>query len=118
MSSDIQTTLDILILNNYVSLAIVTAVSYDYILTFSREVSHVICTSVSSLTIYTDRVHLGKELPHYHPDTTLPMFSQYRHWTWVSTMFVVVCTILSGSLYHFFWTDCSDRSVTSVFAGL
>ncbi|KAF8119127.1 hypothetical protein EV363DRAFT_1540640 [Boletus edulis] len=69
------------------AVAIVTAVSYDY-----------------------NRVHLGKELPHYHPDTTLPMFSQYRHWTWVSTMFVVVCTILSGSLYHFFWTDCSDRT--------
>ncbi|KAF8452911.1 hypothetical protein L210DRAFT_3499738 [Boletus edulis BED1] len=69
------------------AVAIVTAVSYDY-----------------------NRVHLGKELPHYHPDTTLPMFSQYRHWTWVSTMFVVMCTILSGSLYHFFWTDCSDRT--------
>ncbi|KAF8126715.1 hypothetical protein EV363DRAFT_1173759 [Boletus edulis] len=41
MSSNIQTTLELLVLNNYVSLIIVTAASYDYILTFSREIEYI-----------------------------------------------------------------------------
>ncbi|KAF8446340.1 hypothetical protein L210DRAFT_2971433 [Boletus edulis BED1] len=41
MSSDIQSTLELLVLNNYLSLAIVTAVIYDYILTFSREIEYI-----------------------------------------------------------------------------
>ncbi|KAF8126736.1 hypothetical protein EV363DRAFT_562203 [Boletus edulis] len=41
MSSDIQTTLELLVLNNYLSLAGVTIVVYDYILNFSREIEYV-----------------------------------------------------------------------------
>ncbi|KAF8452901.1 hypothetical protein L210DRAFT_3639344 [Boletus edulis BED1] len=41
MSSDIQSTLELLVLNNYLSLAIVTAVVYDYILTFSEEIEYI-----------------------------------------------------------------------------
>ncbi|KAF8119661.1 hypothetical protein EV363DRAFT_1440672 [Boletus edulis] len=43
MSSDIQYTLQLLVLNNYLALAGVTAVVYDYALTFSREVEYIWC---------------------------------------------------------------------------
>ncbi|KAF8122298.1 hypothetical protein EV363DRAFT_1301244 [Boletus edulis] len=69
MSSDIQSTLQFLVLKNYVTLAAITAVVYDYVLTFSREVSHPFFTSLSCLIMYKGRC---------------------RPWTWVSTMFVVV----------------------------
>jgi len=42
MSSDIST-LQLLVLNNYVSLIVVTVVVYDYILTFSKEIEYVWC---------------------------------------------------------------------------
>ncbi|KAF8119679.1 hypothetical protein EV363DRAFT_1461469 [Boletus edulis] len=65
MSSDIQSALELLVLNNHLSVLIVSAVVYDYILTFSREVSHSFSTSISYrwLTFFKDRVHLGKERP-------------------------------------------------------
>ncbi|KAF8419129.1 hypothetical protein L210DRAFT_3766728 [Boletus edulis BED1] len=72
MSSDIQTTLELLVINNYLSLASIGVVVYDYILTFSRE-------SIS-----------GYGLAQYQSDTTSPTLLQSRPWTWVSTMFVVV----------------------------
>ncbi|KAF8427623.1 hypothetical protein L210DRAFT_3136595 [Boletus edulis BED1] len=56
MSSDLQSVLELIVLNNYVSLVIVVPAIYDYILTFSREIDYVWC----------------------------------KHWTWVSTMFIVV----------------------------
>ncbi|KAF8122272.1 hypothetical protein EV363DRAFT_1555210 [Boletus edulis] len=43
MSSDLQSTLQFLVLNNYLTLAGVTAVVYDYVLTFSKEVEYVWC---------------------------------------------------------------------------
>ncbi|KAI9571047.1 hypothetical protein HD554DRAFT_2077756, partial [Boletus coccyginus] len=57
MSSDLQSILELQQMNDYVSLAIVTAVLHDYVLTFSSEV-------------------------HYVWD---------RSWTWVSTLFILVC---------------------------
>ncbi|KAF8119664.1 hypothetical protein EV363DRAFT_1196382 [Boletus edulis] len=47
MSSDVQSTLQLLVLNNYLSLVIVTAVVYDYVLAFSGEVEYVWCRSWS-----------------------------------------------------------------------
>ncbi|KAF8452900.1 hypothetical protein L210DRAFT_3755841 [Boletus edulis BED1] len=41
MSSDIQSALELIVLNNYLSVLTVTAVVYDYILTFSREVEYI-----------------------------------------------------------------------------
>ncbi|KAF8122286.1 hypothetical protein EV363DRAFT_1106998, partial [Boletus edulis] len=41
MSSDIQTTLELLVINNYLSLASIGVVVYDYILTFSREIEYI-----------------------------------------------------------------------------
>ncbi|KAF8424417.1 hypothetical protein L210DRAFT_3765503 [Boletus edulis BED1] len=41
MSSDIQSTLQFLVLNNHLALAGVTAVVYDYTLTFSRELDYI-----------------------------------------------------------------------------
>ncbi|KAF8558536.1 hypothetical protein OG21DRAFT_1068460 [Imleria badia] len=41
MSSDIQSALEQLQLNDYISLVIVTAVSYDYCHTFSQEVNYI-----------------------------------------------------------------------------
>ncbi|KAF8452918.1 hypothetical protein L210DRAFT_2064774 [Boletus edulis BED1] len=72
MSSDVQSTLQLFVLNNYLSLAGVTAVVYDYVLTFSREVSHPFFTSVSCLIMYKVE------------------YIWCQPWTWVSTMFVVV----------------------------
>ncbi|KAF8449461.1 hypothetical protein L210DRAFT_2664092 [Boletus edulis BED1] len=43
MSSDLQSALELLFLNNYTSIIIVVAVPYDYILTFSKEVEYVWC---------------------------------------------------------------------------
>ncbi|KAF8452924.1 hypothetical protein L210DRAFT_3755861 [Boletus edulis BED1] len=43
MSSDVQSDLQHVVLDNYLSLAAITAVVYDYILTFSREVEYVWC---------------------------------------------------------------------------
>ncbi|KAF8452879.1 hypothetical protein L210DRAFT_2061513 [Boletus edulis BED1] len=43
MSSDLQSTLQLLVLNDYASLIVVTVVVYDYILTFSREIEYVWC---------------------------------------------------------------------------
>ncbi|KAF8126709.1 hypothetical protein EV363DRAFT_1523971 [Boletus edulis] len=43
MSSDIQSALGSLVLNNYLSLAMVTAVVYDYILIFSKEIEYIWC---------------------------------------------------------------------------
>ncbi|KAI9571036.1 hypothetical protein HD554DRAFT_240241 [Boletus coccyginus] len=54
MSSDLQSTLEFLQMSDYVSVAIVTAVLYDYVLTFSREVHYVWhrpWTSVSTLFV-------------------------------------------------------------------
>jgi len=41
MSSDLQATLELLQMNDYVSVVIVTAVIYDYVLVFSREIDYV-----------------------------------------------------------------------------
>ncbi|KAF8558534.1 hypothetical protein OG21DRAFT_1068401 [Imleria badia] len=41
MSSGIQSALEQLRSNDYISLAIITAVSYDYCLTFSKEVTYI-----------------------------------------------------------------------------
>ncbi|KAF8452838.1 hypothetical protein L210DRAFT_2059042 [Boletus edulis BED1] len=41
MSSDIQSALEYLVLNNYLSLAGASVVVYDYILTFSREIEYI-----------------------------------------------------------------------------
>ncbi|KAF8428952.1 hypothetical protein L210DRAFT_3116192 [Boletus edulis BED1] len=41
MSSDIQTTLELLVLNNYLSLTSVAVVVYDYIITISREIEYI-----------------------------------------------------------------------------
>ncbi|KAI9462729.1 hypothetical protein HD554DRAFT_2126533 [Boletus coccyginus] len=41
MSSDVQSSLELLQMNNYLSIATVTAVMYDYVLNFSREVHYV-----------------------------------------------------------------------------
>ncbi|KAF8452756.1 hypothetical protein L210DRAFT_2055581 [Boletus edulis BED1] len=41
MASDVQSLLSQLQLNNYTSLVIVVAISYDYCLTFSREVTYI-----------------------------------------------------------------------------
>ncbi|KAF8126764.1 hypothetical protein EV363DRAFT_1452795 [Boletus edulis] len=41
MSSDIQSALEYLVLNNYLSLASASVVVYDYILTFSREIEYI-----------------------------------------------------------------------------
>ncbi|KAF8437079.1 hypothetical protein L210DRAFT_3647405 [Boletus edulis BED1] len=54
MSSDLQSALELLFLNNYTSIIIVVAVPYDYILTFSKEVEYVWCrpwTWVSTMFI-------------------------------------------------------------------
>ncbi|KAF8122281.1 hypothetical protein EV363DRAFT_1182873 [Boletus edulis] len=54
MSSDVQSALQSFVLANYLSLATITAVVYDYILTFSREVEYVWCqpwTWVSTMFI-------------------------------------------------------------------
>ncbi|KAF8126692.1 hypothetical protein EV363DRAFT_559280 [Boletus edulis] len=50
----IQSALESIILNNDVSLVVVTAVAYDYILNFSREVDYIWCkpwTSVSTIFV-------------------------------------------------------------------
>ncbi|KAF8452886.1 hypothetical protein L210DRAFT_681009 [Boletus edulis BED1] len=41
MSSDPQTTLEHLVVNNYISLAGITVVVYDYIITISREIEYI-----------------------------------------------------------------------------
>ncbi|KAF8424394.1 hypothetical protein L210DRAFT_3653489 [Boletus edulis BED1] len=41
MSSDLKSVLESIVLNDYLSLAVVTAVGYDYILNFSREIEYV-----------------------------------------------------------------------------
>jgi hypothetical protein len=56
MSSDLESTLELLRTNDYISFIIVTIVIYDYVLIFSKEVDYV----------------------------------WHRHWSWVSTMFVLV----------------------------
>ncbi|KAF8126702.1 hypothetical protein EV363DRAFT_1452742 [Boletus edulis] len=56
MSSDVQSALEYIVPLNYICLVMVTAVVYDFILTFSREIEYIWC----------------------------------KHWTWVSTMFVVI----------------------------
>ncbi|KAF8126721.1 hypothetical protein EV363DRAFT_1173548 [Boletus edulis] len=67
MSSDPQTTLEHLVVNNYISLAGITVVVYDYSewFTGNRSIEYI----------------------------------WLRPWTWVSMMFVVVCTML--------WTICT-----------
>ncbi|KAF8452899.1 hypothetical protein L210DRAFT_3755840 [Boletus edulis BED1] len=40
MSSDIQSALELLVLHNYLSLVVATAVVYDYLLTFSKEIEY------------------------------------------------------------------------------
>ncbi|KAF8119650.1 hypothetical protein EV363DRAFT_1423514 [Boletus edulis] len=71
MSSDVQSTLQLLVLNNCLALAGITAVVYDYVLTFSRE--------VSSLLYFRFMLIMYKV-----------EFVWGRPWSWVSTMFVVV----------------------------
>ncbi|KAF8126694.1 hypothetical protein EV363DRAFT_1267891 [Boletus edulis] len=43
MSSDLQSVLELIVLNNYASLVVVIAAIYDYILTFSKEIEYVWC---------------------------------------------------------------------------
>ncbi|KAF8122270.1 hypothetical protein EV363DRAFT_1182843 [Boletus edulis] len=45
MSSDIRSALQLLVLNNYITVAGLTVVVYDYALTFSRELDYVWCQS-------------------------------------------------------------------------
>ncbi|KAN0080313.1 hypothetical protein V8E55_009879, partial [Tylopilus felleus] len=59
MSSNLQSALVSFQWNNYTSLVITTAIIYDYLLVFTREVNCV----------------------------------WHRPWTWVSTMFVMVCIV-------------------------
>ncbi|KAI9567455.1 hypothetical protein HD554DRAFT_2107325 [Boletus coccyginus] len=57
-------------MTNYGSLALVTVVLYDYVLTFSSEVHYV----------------------------------WHKPWTWVSTLFVLVCYVgLSSVILHGLW---------------
>ncbi|KAF8122320.1 hypothetical protein EV363DRAFT_1182945 [Boletus edulis] len=54
MSSDLQSLLESVVLNNYITLVIITAVVYDYVLTFSREIEYVWCkpwTRVSAMFV-------------------------------------------------------------------
>ncbi|KAF8428956.1 hypothetical protein L210DRAFT_3116569 [Boletus edulis BED1] len=54
MSSDVQSAIQLVVLGNYLTLAAITAVVYDYVLTFSREVEYVWCrpwTWVSTMFI-------------------------------------------------------------------
>ncbi|KAI9571034.1 hypothetical protein HD554DRAFT_2327125 [Boletus coccyginus] len=54
MTSDLESSLGLLFLNDYASLVIITAVVYDYILTFSGEIAYIWCrpwTYVSALFI-------------------------------------------------------------------
>ncbi|KAF8428933.1 hypothetical protein L210DRAFT_3563782 [Boletus edulis BED1] len=57
-----QSILQSIILNNYLSIASVAVVVYDYTLTFSREVSYPFSTSVSYLTMYKVRLRLVSTL--------------------------------------------------------
>ncbi|KAF8548208.1 hypothetical protein OG21DRAFT_1489594 [Imleria badia] len=41
MSSDLQSALELLRMNDYASVVVITAVIYDYFLTFSRELEYV-----------------------------------------------------------------------------
>ncbi|KAF8424411.1 hypothetical protein L210DRAFT_2064084 [Boletus edulis BED1] len=80
----IQSALESIILNNDVSLVVVTAVAYDYILNFSREVSN----------FSTLRLFCGSQSTKCKP------------WTSVSTIFVIVryiglCWIMILSLSMF-----------------
>ncbi|KAF8428915.1 hypothetical protein L210DRAFT_3563711 [Boletus edulis BED1] len=54
MSSDLQSLLEPVVLNNYITLVIITAVVYDYVLTFSREIEYIWCkpwTRVSAMFV-------------------------------------------------------------------
>ncbi|KAF8427647.1 hypothetical protein L210DRAFT_3508914 [Boletus edulis BED1] len=105
MSSDLQSLLESVVLNNYITrttahksvdVVIITAVVYDYVLTFSREVFHLLYTSVSRLTIYKDRC---------------------KPWTRVSAMFVVVRTSLSIRYIGLCWVLASALTGSTFFPG-
>ncbi|KAF8545985.1 hypothetical protein OG21DRAFT_1518414, partial [Imleria badia] len=64
MSSALQSALTNLQQNNYLSLAMLVAAAYDYVLTFSDEIEY----------IWT------------------------KPWTWVSTLFILVCIESPGTL--------------------
>ncbi|KAF8122318.1 hypothetical protein EV363DRAFT_1555387 [Boletus edulis] len=54
MSSDLQSLLELVVLNNYITLVVITAVVYDYVLIFSREIEYVWCkpwTRVSAMFV-------------------------------------------------------------------
>ncbi|KAI9457547.1 hypothetical protein HD554DRAFT_1769883 [Boletus coccyginus] len=51
MSSNVQSGLEFLQLNDYISVVIVTAILYDYFLTFSREIDYVWCKPWSWVSI-------------------------------------------------------------------
>ncbi|KAF9232808.1 hypothetical protein BU15DRAFT_67125 [Melanogaster broomeanus] len=66
MSSDLQSVLASIQLNDYISVAIATALGYDYLLTFAQEIEYV----------------------------------WKRPWSWVSTLFIVVCITRTSSWIH------------------
>ncbi|KAF8119702.1 hypothetical protein EV363DRAFT_1196235 [Boletus edulis] len=54
MSSDLQSLLEPVVLSNYLTFVVITAVVYDYILTFSREIEYIWCkpwTRVSAMFV-------------------------------------------------------------------
>ncbi|KAF8119697.1 hypothetical protein EV363DRAFT_1196273 [Boletus edulis] len=54
MSSNLQSLLEQVVLNNYLTLVVITAVVYDYVLTFSREIEYIWCkpwTRVSAMFV-------------------------------------------------------------------
>ncbi|KAF8125332.1 hypothetical protein EV363DRAFT_638843 [Boletus edulis] len=54
MSSDLQSLLEPVVLSNYLTFVVITAVVYDYVLTFSREIEYIWCkpwTRVSAMFV-------------------------------------------------------------------
>ncbi|KAF8553914.1 hypothetical protein OG21DRAFT_1174937 [Imleria badia] len=96
--------------HNVITVIILTAVGYDYSehKFYSDTMSHVLYsqslhlrmryiplrsplyTTFCSLIIYLDRIHLGQKTTACQDDMFL-IRPQSNPWTWVSTLFIIVC---------------------------
>ena len=55
-------------------------------------------TMFFSLIIYVDRIHLGQQIPGICRGDTFLITPQNQPWSWVSTLYIVVCIGLASAL--------------------
>ncbi|KAF8442136.1 hypothetical protein L210DRAFT_3644296 [Boletus edulis BED1] len=114
MSSDVQSVLAQLQLNDYISVVILTAISYDYCLTFSKEIAYIWqrpWTRVSTLFVVVS-VLSGVLLLRSAVHTQTSGIHQIRYVGYVSG----ITTALRGWAYTIFWMSADMVMVLRVYA--